>query len=259
LGHERVGVLPKTRPWRKVVTQIADSAGSDQEVGDIAEATLRNVRDRLQRIQEDQGVKEAFKFLLSLINTAASSGSPLSTKVPRIDLASDPSILQLAAGLHQWVDDHRQSQEYAEIAKRAAADTMAVWTEKQAIQPALIGGPVTAEEVWRRAANPAGFCEVARLFFAKFTERYLKYFLDREASAALAKVHRRDEFSSQLAGHVDVVSQHAFETAKIAQSFAAGWYHQHARGKIPSDPQINRFLDLAFSKIREELLREGSR
>lgn len=259
MGHERVGVLPKTKRWRKVVAQIADSAGSDQEVWGIAEATLRNVRGRLQRIQEDQGVKEAFKFLLTLINAAPPTASEPSTGVPQIDLASNPSILQLAASLHQWVDEHRQSQEYAEIVKRAAADTIAVWSEKQAIQPGLIGGPVTAGEVWRRAANPAGFCEVARLFFAKFTERYLKYFLDREASVVLAQVHRRDEFSSQLAGHIDLVSQHAFETAKIAQSFAAGWYHQHARGKIPSDTQITRFLDLAFSKIREELLREGSR
>lgn len=258
MGHERVGALPRTRPWRKVVAQIADASGSDKEVADIAEATLRNVRNRLQRVQEDQGVQAAFKFLLCLINARPSTARP-SSELPNVDLTSNPSLLQIVVNLHQWVDQQRQSQEYAEIVKRAASDTVAIWSEKQALQPGLIGGPVTAEEIWRRAANPAGFCEVARVFLAKFTERYLKYFLDREASAASHAVHRRDEFSSQLAGHIDVVSQHAFETAKIAQSFAAGWYHQHARGEIPSDVEISRFLSLAFSKIREELLREGAR
>jgi len=29
---------------------------------------------------------------------------------------------------------------------------------------------------------------------------------------------------------MDEVSRHAFETAKITQSFAAGWYHKHVAG-----------------------------
>jgi len=67
----------------------------------------------------------------------------------------------------------------------------------------------------------------------------------------------RDEFEKQLAAHVDDVSQHAFETAKITQSFAAGWFNKHAKSGVPTDREITTFLTLAFGKMRAELQREA--
>ena len=98
---------------------------------------------------------------------------------------------------------------------------------------------------------------MARLFFANFTERYLNYFLEREASAVLPGLQERDDFFDLLEQHIDDISDHAFETARIAQSFAAGWYNNHAREEMPSNEEIERFLAVAFGKIREELMRES--
>jgi hypothetical protein len=114
----------------------------------------------------------------------------------------------------------------------------------------------TAAAVWRSASSGSGFCEVARLFFAKFTERYLNYFIEREASAQTRSIERRRLFSVALGRHIDDVSNHAFETSKIAQSFAAGWYNRYASQKVPSDKEITRFLKRCFAKLSEELLRE---
>jgi hypothetical protein len=133
------------------------------------------------------------------------------------------------------------------------------WHSRQSEQGYLFGSSDEAVNVWKKAANGAGFCELSRLFFAKFTERYLNYFLEREASAALPTIEDRERFREQLRQHVDQISQHAFETAKITQSFAAGWYNRHARRGRPSQREVERFLSIAFGKIREELLREGSR
>jgi len=99
---------------------------------------------------------------------------------------------------------------------------------------------------------------VARLFFAKFTERYLNYFLDREASAVLPNASERDRLASQLQQHVDGVSKYAFETSRITQSFAAGWFNLHARQRTPSKDELESFLSVAFGKMREELIREAS-
>ena len=113
-------------------------------------------------------------------------------------------------------------------------------------------------EIWRRANNAEGFCEVARLFFSKFTERYLNYFLGREASAVLANAGEREQFASQLREHVDTVSKFAFETSRITQSFAAGWFNRHARDQAPSLDELEGFLSIAFGKMREGLMREAS-
>ncbi|MGB8472696.1 MAG: hypothetical protein WCE61_01275, partial [Candidatus Acidiferrum sp.] len=61
----------------------------------------------------------------------------------------------------------------------------------------------------------------------------------------------------QLRSNIDGASRHAFETAKITQSFAAGWFNRHVRGgSNPTDAEIRGFLAIAFGKMREDLRRE---
>ena len=249
MGHERVGALPHSRPWRNVVAQISNAASSEGSGADVANSTLDNVQARFRHLNRDEGVKAAFEFLIAL-----SSGSSSTN----IDLSSNPSPLGLAMELRDWVRDHRESIEYADIAQKAATDTIVRWSEQRTEQRSLFGDQDHATEIWRSAGNGTGFCEVSRLFFAKFTERYLNYFLEREASAELTSIEDRDRFSSRLREHIDQVSRYAFETSRITQSFAAGWFNQHVRSGMPSDHEIEGFLYVAFGKIREELLREGS-
>jgi hypothetical protein len=96
------------------------------------------------------------------------------------------------------------------------------------------------------------------VFFGKFTERYIKYFLDREASAQLPSIEARDRFAVSLERHIDALARHSFETTKITQSFAAGWYNKHARQSRPDRQAVAAFLSFAMGKLREELLRESS-
>jgi hypothetical protein len=114
-------------------------------------------------------------------------------------------------------------------------------------------------EVWRKAGNGAGFCELSRLFFAKFTQRYLEYFLQRASPATLGGIGERVQFEQQLAKHVDDISLHAFETAKITQSFAAGWFNNRVKGDVPNEKEIEGFLSVAFGKIRDALQREDDK
>lgn len=161
--------------------------------------------------------------------------------------------------LCEWVRRHCSSSEYAEIACRAGADTIAQWTRKQSNQGRLFDDKLDAVQVWAQSSNGVHFCQVARTFFASFTERYLRYFLERHASSQFPSVSAREEFTENLHRHIDQVSHHAFETAKITESFAAGWFNKHAVHARPSDREIEGFLAIAFGKLREELRRETTR
>jgi hypothetical protein len=255
MGHERVGVLPRSRPWRAVVAGISDFSVSGDVAG-LAERTLGNVRTRLDRIHEDPGVNAAFEFLVGL---SATGGTP-SAHSEWADLPIDGATnLRLARALREWSSERNGSLEYTTLAQAAASDAIAAWTSTHRQQGNLFGDAATSGAVWQQAATGAGFCELSRLFFAKFTERYLNYFLEREASAVLPTVGDRERFEVRMSEHVDEVSRHAFETAKITQSFAAGWFNRNARNARPSPQQIQGFLAHAFGKVREELLREGKR
>ena len=252
MGHERVGSLPQSGRWRAIVEDILRSQGWN--VAELADKTLLNVRTRFNNLHLDTGVQAAFGYLASL----ATADLPCSTGVssPGTGLEENPSPVRIAKNLSDWVQQHAASQEYAEMASRAGADAISEWTRSCTAQGLLFEEGGSAASVWSESGSAAGFCQVARSFFAHFTERYLRYFLEREASAQLSSFEAREKFAANLNSHVADVSRHAFGMSKITQSFAAGWFNNHAKESRPSDAEIRTFLATAFGKVREELHRE---
>ena len=257
MGHERVGALPYTKKWRDVVAQLAESSGSPEDVAAIANDTLQNVRAQLRKIHSDDGVVAAFQFLVALTKNSSLGDPGEASFSPRIDLQERPSTLRLIGQLRSWVEAQGGSREYADIAAKASADAISLWSAQQSMQASLFSSPGDSRDIWQGADNGAGFCEVSRLFFSKFTERYLNYFLEREASASMVSIPDRDRLASQLRDHIDGVSKFAFESSRITQSFAAGWFNNHARDRYPSKEESRGFLSVAFGKMREELKREA--
>lgn len=255
MGHERIGFLPRSTQWRKLVADIGELGATADAVPELANRTLHQVRRRFERLENDNGLQAAFSFLLALCTHHLEPRGP--DQRPSIPLDQNPSPLELTRRLHAWIDANTQSEEYAELAKRCGADAIAYWTTRCSDQKELFDSHQTAAQVWRDAATGSAFSEVTRIFFGKFLERYLRYFLDREASAQFERLEHREAFSTNLSRHVDEVARHAFEASKITQSFAAGWYNKNAKDAPPTRQQAQRFLSFALSKLRQEVQREA--
>lgn len=249
MGHERVGQLPRTTRWRELVarTGVAQSRG---DVERIASGTIDAVRGRLIALGRERGTSAAFGFLVELAcaNREVGRTSP--------DLRANPSAMQLVSALKEHVDANADSREYAELATRAAATTILQWTHEHEHRLDLFEGPASAQQVWSRANSGAGFSELTRTFLGELIGRYLKYFLEREVSERSSGVAQRAQFVWQLREHVDAIAKHSFETSRIAQSFAAGWYNKHAKDGTPSAQSQRAFLKYALAKLRNELARE---
>jgi hypothetical protein len=230
---------------------------SDSEISSIAQRTLSNVRKRYSNLRFDSGVKAAFQFLvfLSVLSREQDPVGELSKY--GISVKSEPTPVSLARAAHNWVNANRDSLEYARIAQSAAGDAIAIWyTAHSTKQGRLFDLPDDSFEIWRYAGKGSGFCELSRAFFAKFTERYLNYFLEREASSVASSLEERKKLRRGIKSHIKNISQHAFETSRITQSYSAGWFNKHASDGLPSEEAIDGFLAYAFEKMREELLRE---
>lgn len=256
MGHERNAFLPQSAQWRQLVADISGFGDNPDVVHDLASRTVRHVRQRLEALETDEGFQAAFDFLLALCSRSREGG--LATDKLNIDLTSNPSPLEIARQLNSWVDANHDSLEYAELAKRSAADAIAFWTMRESQQQKLFDSSTEVQDTWDAANKGAAFSEISRVFFGKFLERYLKYFLEREASAQFATIDAREEFGTSLTNHAGAIASHAFEASRITQSFAAGWYNKNVRrGAI--DRQARRgFLSFALAKLRQELQREAS-
>lgn len=241
-----------TRRWQAIVGQIA-TADTPESTAKLATGVLNNIQKRYERLAMDRGVQAAFGFLVALAATRAVECEG-NIADGLVTLESDPSAFDLTRALSTWVDHHQGSLEYAQLAKSAAADAIAIWLAEQGAQTELF----TPSNKWHKASSAAGFCEIARLFFAQFTYRYLSYFLDRAASSEIFNIEAREALQNRLQAHVSEVWRYSFETTRIMQSYAAGWYNNHARESLPSAAAIRAFLTRAFAKVSEELRREVS-
>lgn len=259
MGHERIGLLPKSKQWGAIVRDLSTAELSGTFLAELASKTLSNVRDRFNRLSIDQGVRSAFEFLVYLSVSSRENAPDDKLRQLGIAIPESPSAIQLAKAVHEWVEQHDGAREYSRMAARAAADAIVTWqVSHQTSQLTLFELSARPLESWRATGTASGFCELSRLFFAKLTERYLNYFLEREASAAIATIEGRETFREQMSHYVDSVSNHAFEMSKITQSFAAGWFNKNAQAGLPTDSAVNGFLSHAFQKMREELLIEDS-
>ena len=182
MGHERVGALPRSKRWRDVVQGIASASSVDGDVQGLANATLRNVRSCLHEIPGDSGFVASFEFLLAL----AVSAGPREDKAPlgplAVESVHESHLSSSWCGRSKRMSrTTEQSIEYAAVARKAATDVIAEWTGEQTRQLSKTGEHERALEVWSKEIYGRGFCEVSRLFFGKFVERYLNYFIGREA------------------------------------------------------------------------------
>lgn len=265
MGHERVGSLPRTRSWLAIgelLDQGMASGRGQTLAAEVAARTAEAARRTIPDIQEDEGVTRSFQFLV-MLSVAAQQADPRSYLLKQgISLPDEVTPLALSVALRSWISMgvNETNPEYTTLARQATADTIAEWHRKKTTgQSRLLEDGPDQFESWRGASDGRGFSELSRTFFAKFTYRYLNYFLSRIASDKMPTVEQRNTFGRALELHVSDLATHAFETALITQSFAAGWFNKNARQEMPTVTQTKGFLYLAFSKISEELRRESTK
>lgn len=258
MGHLRTGKLPLTRKWLSVVSSIGTSANiGSSKIADVAEKTLDASNQVLRKLSYDQTIQSCFQFLVTLAVAGQSSDVKNAVQDLGITIEGEPTKLQLSRALRNWLEKESlqtYNPEFAGLACKATVKTIASWINKHLSQnQKLFPQLEDAFQPWKEASNGRGFCELSRIFFANFTTLYLNYFLSRTASSQIQTITEREQFENAITECIDSVSNHAFETSKIVQSFSAGWFNKHAIGKVPPLNEIEGFLHHSFEKMREVL------
>ena len=258
MGHERLGHLPTHRKkWKEIVDQISQLPDGTISVEEIVENTAKNIDNRFRNLCIDKIVQSAFTFLIALSVSGRDKDPYKKLRSLGIDLNASATPIRLGISLRSFINDKNSSLEYSKLVQDATIKTLSYFYKLKDAQGDLFHSKDEPFNVWKKASNGSGFCDLSRQFFANLTSGYFKYILDREASSVLPTVEARENFKQRLNQHIEDISHHSFETAKITQSFAAGWYNKHAIDKFPSTREIKSFIGLAGNKIRETLLREA--
>ena len=257
MGHIRLGMLPRTRRWMEVI-ELVGIGGSSAAV---ASATLDAAEQDLISAAEDVGLRRAFWLLTQIPDAARSTDFAASLRVLGIAVPEAPSAADLSAGFTQAIDEHVETTKSrsgtGELAQIAAAETLSALLRDRA--STLFGS--TNEDVRSelgKMATEVQFGRFARDFFARFTTRYLTYFVSKELSR---QVGGGRYFGDRAQARVfsSALELHCRQASKIVESFAGGWYSKARFEKDLSEVRTGKFIAYALKKMRGELRRGQSK
>lgn len=255
MGHVRLPHLPRTKRWREVVDLVGGGAGS---AAAVASATLDAIDDSFASGGDDAGLVRAVWLLANLPDAAKSGDFASALGSLGVRVSANPSVAEVTAAISDAVDSylgaHRERSDVGEMALGAAVEALS----KNLAQRTASLFP-EADDVRREAAKlgtEVQFGKLARDFFARFTERSLKYYVDRElprqvgGDGRFQNLAEQREFSRAL-------ELHCQQAAKIVEAFAGGWWSKARFEKDLTEERTARFVGYALKKMRDEL-RKGA-
>jgi hypothetical protein len=252
MGHERIGFLPKSQSWKRIIDQLAQFNNSPDVVSQIANGTLENIRQKYTAMPYDESVNKALQFL-SILALSARKNNQLTFLANNGITITNLSLFTLARSAKEYIQTNQGSLEINKITCDSILESIAKYEHNYKMQQENLFND-EPDNIWTKIGSGSAFCELARSFFASFTDRYLRYFIEREAAHNINSIEKQEFFNKELS---DQISKHSYETSKIMQSFAAGWFNKYSLDGIPSNDEIKGFLKNSFEKMREEFRREA--
>lgn len=252
LGHQRLGTLPRTKKWQRVVEMI----GGGADMRDIAEATSAAAERDMIDAGKDEALRHAF-WLLTQIPLAARMGEHFipELRMLGLKLSDRPSLVEIVTALTDAVDRHVRTTggrtDLGEMAQLSAAESLNAVASREL--PGLFG--TSFEDVRGALAGlgtPDQFSVLSRDFFARLTRRHLGYYLSRELPNHVG-VGKRFQTAREHKEFEGALDTHTRETARIVKEFSRDWFSKsNYEGGIDQD-KAARFGHVAFDKIRREL------
>lgn len=255
MGHVRIGFLPHTKQWNAIVKQLSLYDNDDATVAVIADNTLNAVRKEFEDLQYDESVIKAIGYLANIIVSSRQDDQVTFLQQNGYKIESDFSLFALTACAQDLIQTEKGSLETNKLARDAAVQAVMEYYQQHSDRQITLFH--SEDNPFKDKGSGREFCELARYFFASFTEKQIRYYIDRVASSVIDDYGKYIRFSDTLTEHSHEIAGHAFEISKIMQSFAAGWFNNHALDNIPTNDSITDFLKMSFGKVREELRLEA--
>ena len=253
MGHIRLPHLPRTKRWEEVVDLVGADGGS---AAAVASATLDAIDDSFGAGAEDAGLVRAVWLLAKLPDAAKSGDFGAALRALDVETSANPSVPEVTAAISDAIERHIGSRhdrsDVGEMALGAAVEALT----KNLVQrtTSLFPQPDDVRREIAKLGTEVQFGRLARDFFARFTERSLKYYVDRELPRQIGEGRRfrtladQQEFSR-------AIDLHCQQTAKIVEAFAGGWWSKARFENDLSEQRTARFVDYALRKMRDELHR----
>lgn len=268
MGHTRLGLLPKTRKWNRVVEIVAGRglesysvANSASHIDVVAAQALNAASATLTKAGNDAGVRYSFYLLTQL--ALASRSQQWRTLLARhgINLRDESTIFDLTAELQAAIDRHISdtspgATDFSEMAQQATGEALTSLLGSPTFGLFESTEPDDLKNAVRSLSSKRGFAQLGQRFFSRFIARFLNFYLSRATAGELGAPRLQNlgdigEFNAALTLHCE-------ESARIVRDFCGDWYSKTNYAGGIDLSKSSRFLAVAVRKLRNELQLQGS-
>jgi hypothetical protein len=100
MGHQHLGRLAKTKPWRDVVALI----GAGADVQSVAAATSTAAEQQMVDASDDPGVKRAFWLLTQIPQAARTDDFQGELRDLGLGVSDQPSLVEIVTSMSDAID-----------------------------------------------------------------------------------------------------------------------------------------------------------
>jgi len=255
MGHIRLGRLPKIKGWGQVV-KLLDSIDSSSD--EIAAATARAAKDFFAQRSTDPALVFSYWFLTQITFRSRSDDFIAELEKIKLDISNVQNAFDFLSIITSFTRTEIKSRgETFPLSDFAQLSLREVLTETIGQQCQSLFG-TTLEDIrlaCYRYSTPQQFASLARLYFSKVLNRSLQFFISKETSNKVG-YGRKFEDISDLLDFNNALEAYCYQSSKIVEDFAGGWYSKRNwQGEI-SEQDARGFVAVAMDKLRSEIARE---
>lgn len=249
VGHIRVGRLPKTKPWNRVVALMGEPGVDPAQV---ASAIVAAAVDAYRNAGDDPGVIESLRAMAFLADASRRQDFAGSLSRFGYDLEGTADALGFLTSVFKETERRfgpmSERTVFTEFAYGALREAL---TETVASQTGSLfyTGVEEMRDAYRAFSTERGFARLTRLFFSRMLSRSLLYFSDHEAANQLGGTGLRSEADIHVFN--EAVGRYAFEASGIVEEYAGDWYSK--KRWLGTVQQTEGMAATAMHKIADEL------
>jgi hypothetical protein len=254
VGHIRLGVLPKTKSWNRVVALLDAGALPDE----VARSSAIAANMAFKGASRDPLLLESLWLLMQTPLAARGPGYADDLRDLGFSGGEPGSVAELQASLTGALDHAIRARggrtDLGELAQMAAVESIAAAVQAQV--PSLFSTtPDDVRVALARLASGNRFGRLMRDFVSRLSERTLDYYLSRELANHTGHGKRFANDDSRRAFDA-AVALYCREASRIVEEFAGGWFGKQVhQGDGLTREKAQRFAAYAFKKMRDELTR----
>lgn len=259
MGHRRLGRLPKTVGFKKLMALLGTNEG---DAATITEVTAEATKEKLEELA-DGPVINYCHWLLTRISWFSRSDnfiellSSIEIKVPA-DSQAIHFVSRVFDTASREIRKRCTPSVFSDIAEQALRQTLTeTITERSRT---LFGTSLyDLQSACREYSTKTGFGNLSRRFYANLLSRYINYFVQKELSNSIGPDKAIGSVASASA-FTQSLNNYCWQSAKIIEDFSGSWYSKHnweKRGDLSED-DVRPFTAFSLKKLRMELAREES-